>query len=196
MHKTLFLDRDGVINHIIRYETGWDSPQRPGDVKLVKGIEKIILWANENKIPVIEVSNQPGVAKGKMSQKTSDAIEKRIHHLLKEKCAIIDKVYICSHHPNAVVSKLKKNCNCRKPKPGLLLRAAKELKINLSKSIMLGDKASDMEAGAGAGCKTIILIHNEDVFEKVKESKKIKSDYKVISIKEAFQIIQKYFKSR
>jgi len=188
------MDRDGVINRMVLYKTSWDSPQKPKDVRLVPNIEKIISWANKNKIPVVEVSNQPGVAKGKMTQEVSDAIEARVHELLKEKGAVINKAYICPHHPNAVVLKLKRVCNCRKPKPGLILRAKKELHINLRNSIFLGDKASDAIAGRAAGVKTVVYLHHEDETKKILETQNNNSDYKVDSIKEAFQIIQNYFK--
>ncbi|MCX6705198.1 MAG: HAD family hydrolase [Candidatus Woesebacteria bacterium] len=195
MNKALFLDRDGVINKMVKYDNGWDSPQNPNGVKLVNGTEKIISWANKNNILVVEISNQPGVAKGKMTQTMSDDVEKQIHLLLKKRGAVIDKVYFCPHHPEAVIPEFKKVCNCRKPKPGLLLRATKELKIDLTKSIMLGDKAGDVEAGKKAGCKTIIFIHNEDAKNKVDESKKVKADYKISKISDAINLIREEFKS-
>ena len=195
MQKALFLDRDGVINRMVKYNYGWDSPQNPQDVALVNDIEKVISWANKKGIAVIEVSNQPGVAKGKMDQKTSDAIEKRVHRLLGDKGALIDKVYICPHHPEAVVPELKAVCDCRKPKPGLLIKAAKELKIDLGKSVFLGDKASDVQAGRGAGCKTIIFIHAEDAGDKVEEAKRAKADYRLFEIRKAIPIVEKMLKS-
>jgi D-glycero-D-manno-heptose 1,7-bisphosphate phosphatase len=193
MDKALFLDRDGVINHMVLYKTGWDSPQKPEDVALIAGIEKIISWANKNKISIIEVSNQPGVAKGKMSQKTSDAIENKVHQLLKENGTFINKVYICPHHPAAVIAKLRKKCNCRKPKPGLLLKAAKELGIDLTKSVFLGDKAADAIAGKKAGCKTIIYIHHHDSKNKVEEAKNADADFKVTKMPEVTQILRKLY---
>lgn len=170
MHKALFLDRDGVVNHLVLYKNGWDSPQKPQDVKLVKGIETVIAWANKNKILVVEVSNQPGVAKGKMSQKTSDEIEKRVHQLLKQNSASIDKVYICPHHPKGIIPSLTIDCDCRKPKTGLLFKAAEELKIDLKGSVLLGDKGSDVEAGKNVGCTTILYFHKEDSPEKVAQA--------------------------
>lgn len=192
----LFCDRDGVINRMVKYPDGWDSPQKPQDVRLVSGIEKVIMWANKNKILVVEVSNQPGVAKGKMDQKTSDAIEAKVHLLLGREGAVIDKTYICPHHPKAVVPGLKKLCDCRKPKPGLLLQAAHELGIDLAGSVILGDKASDVEAGRSVGCKTIIFIHNEDAQNKVAESKKAKADYKIAEVAETIPILTKLLRSK
>jgi len=194
MQRALFLDRDGVVNHLILYKDGWDSPQKPGDVKLIYGIEKIISRANQNNILVIEISNQPGVAKGKMDQKTSDEIERRVHQLLKQKGAVINKIYICPHHPKSLISKLSINCDCRKPKPGLILNASKELDINLNKSISLGDKASDVEAAKNAGVKSIIYLHNEDESRKNKGARSAKADFKVSSIEEILKILRDFFK--
>ena len=194
MNKALFIDRDGIINHLVKYNSGWDSPQKPQDVKLVDGIEKVIVWANKQKILVIEISNQHGVAKGKMSQKTSDNIEKRVHYLLKEKGVFIDKAYICPHHPEAVVPKLTKDCDCRKPKPGLILQAAKELGVNLSKSIFLGDNDSDVQAAKSARVKSIIYLHSENMPKKVKTAKLAKADFKVATIQETHQILKSFFK--
>lgn len=194
MSGALFLDRDGVINRMVKYNYGWDSPQKPQDIRLVEGIANVILSANKQKIPVIKVSNQPGVAKGKINQKTSDAIERKIQQLLKEKGVFIDKVYICPHHPDAVVPELKKVCYCRKPKPGLLLKAAEELKIDLRKSIFVGDKASDAEAGRSAGCKTMIFIHNEDKISKVRGSKIVKADFIATSTEEILETLTSFFK--
>jgi len=195
MQRVLFLDRDGVINRMVKYNYGWDSPQNPQDVALVNDIEKVISWANKKGIAVIEVSNQPGVAKGKMDQKTSGAIEKRVHRLLGDRGAFIDKVYICPHHPQAVVPQFRIDCDCRKPKPGLLIKAAEELKIDLAKSVFLGDKASDAEAGRNAGCKTIIFIYAHDTADKLQEAKRAKADYRLIQIKEAIPIVEKMFKT-
>lgn len=194
--KALFLDRDGVISRMVLYENGWDSAQKPGDVKLVTKIDKIISWANQNKLLVIEISNQPGVAKGKMSQKTSNAIEKRVHELLLQKNAYINRVFICPHHPSSIIPKFKINCDCRKPKPGLILKAAKEFRLNLNKSLFIGDKASDALAGKFAGLPTLLFLNNNDEEYKVYETRNSDSDYKADSIDKVFKIVKSYFKSR
>ncbi|HCS78971.1 TPA: HAD family hydrolase [Patescibacteria group bacterium] len=195
MNKALFLDRDGVMNRMVKYPSGWDSPQQPQDVRLVADIEKVISWANANSVLVIEVSNQPGVAKGKMSQETSDAIEEKIHSFLEEKAAIIDKTYICFHHPEAIVPELKKVCDCRKPKPGLLLQAAAEFKLDLENCVLLGDKGTDIETGKSTDCTTIIYIHTEDTTDKVEAATQAKADYTIKRISEVVPIINNLFRS-
>lgn len=190
---SLFIDRDGVINKLVEYGDDFDSPRTQNDVTLVDGISKIIKWANDSGILVVEISNQPGVAKGKMSKKTSDAIEQRVHKLLEARDAMFDKSYICPHHPEGVVPELSIECDCRKPKPGLLEKAAKELNIDLKKSIFLVDKATDVEAGRAVECKTIIFLHKDDMSEKVRAAEKANADYKVKKLEEVIPIIKEVF---
>lgn len=168
----------------------YDSPQKVDEVVLTVGIEKIIGWANNHDIKVIEITNQPSVAKGKMSLETSNEIEGKIDSLLNEKRMKIDKKYICYHHPKGVVSELTIKCECRKPKPGLLIQAAKELDIDLSKSVFLGDRDWDVLAGKSAGCKTILYLFKDDSLEKFKFAKESMADYKVWSLNEALVIIK------
>ncbi len=195
MKKALFIDRDGVINKMVKYGYGWDSPQKPQDVRLIAGIEKVISWAHQHTILVIEVSNQPGVAIGKMDQKTSVAIEDRIHLLLRQKGSAIDATYRCPHHPEAVVAKLKKICDCRKPKPGLLVQAAKDLGIDFSTSIFLGDKATDVQAAANVGVASLIYLHNWDEPAKNKDARRAHADFRASSMQGVLNIIKVFFTS-
>lgn len=192
--RALFIDRDGVINQMVKSKTeGFDSPQTIDVVRLVSGISKVISFCNKHKIPVIEISNQPGVAKGKMSLKQLEAIEKKVHDLLKKEKVFVDKVYRCLHNPNAIVSKYRIECNCRKPKPGLILKASSEMNIELDKSLLIGDNASDIKAGHLAGCKTILFIHENDTPEKVVEKKAYNTPLRTTSHKETLKIMTKFF---
>lgn len=177
--KALFIDRDGVICRMTKYPSGWDSPQNVDDVNLVKGIEKIILLAKNKGWLVVEISSQPGVAKGKQTQTLSNAIEAKVHELLAKKGADTDIAYTCPHHPRGVVQELAIECACRKPKPGLLLTAARNHNIDLAKSYFLGDKESDVQAAHLAGCKAILYLHEEDVPEKVAAAKNACADIKI-----------------
>ena len=187
--KALFLDRDGLICHIVEYINGFDGPQKVEDVKLIEGIENVIQLAKSKKWKVIEISNQPGVAKGKQTSQLAAAIEAKVHTLLKEANVSVDATYICQHAPHGVVKKLSIECDCRKPKPGLLLKAAYDYNIDLSASIFYGDKATDVQASIAAGCKSMILLHTEDVPEKVLEAQNAPADYKARNHKEAYAII-------
>lgn len=188
----IFIDRDGVIDQMVLYESGYDSAQSAADVKLVAGVAEVIAWANSRNLLVVEISNQPGVAKGKMSQETADEIEKRTHQLLAEGGGRVDKVYICPHHPRGVVPELTVECDCRKPKPGLILKAVQELAIDIPNSIFLGDKASDCEAARVAGCKSLVYIHEMDMPEKVAEAKKTAADYRAQSMGEVVKILKEW----
>ncbi len=185
--KVLFLDRDGIINKMVLQKSGvFDSPQNTREVELVPGISEVIGWLNKNKISVIEISNQPGVAKGKMNMETLEAIEKRVHDLLKEKKVCIDKTYRCFHDS-------KENCYCRKPNPGLLLQAVEDLDIDLLNSAILGDNTSDMEAGMKVGVKTIHYFHENDVSYKVELNRKYKADFRVYNHHEVIPVLIKLF---
>ena len=191
MKRALFLDRDGVINCVVKNEKGeYDSPQSVDQVSLVKGIENLIGWANANAVKVVEITNQPAVAKGKVSMEISNEIEEKIDKLLKDNSVRIDNKYICYHHPKGVVSELTTDCECRKPKPGLLIQAAKELDIDLNKSVFLGDRDWDVLAGKAAGCKTVLFLFKEDSPEKIKFAMESPADYKVWSLDEALTIIK------
>jgi D-glycero-D-manno-heptose 1,7-bisphosphate phosphatase len=195
MKKVLFLDRDGVINCVVKNKKGeYDSPQTVEQVILVRNIEKLIGWANISGIKVVEITNQPAVAKGKMTMETSNGIEDKIDNLLQEKNVRINNKYICYHHPKGVVPELTIDCECRKPKPGLLIQAAKELDIDLSNSVFLGDRDWDVLAGKAAGCKTILYLFRDDSPEKIKYAMESPADYKVWSLNEALKIIKSLFK--
>lgn len=191
----LFLDRDGTINKMVFYPqtNEYDSPQKPEDVKIINGIIQLIKWANQRNIPVLEVSNQPGKAQGKMTMESCQAIEQKVHKLLLENGAVIDKAYTCLHHPHGIVPELTTKCDCRKPKPGLLTQAAAEFKIDLASSVIIGDQASDIEAGRAVGCKTILLLHQENTSKKIQAANAAIADYKIESVSEAIPILEQLF---
>lgn len=157
--KAVFLDRDGVINELIRYpEHGIiDSPFTVEQFKLIKGAGKAIKKLQQEGYKVVLASNQPGIAKGHLSEETFREIEgKMIEELAKEGACLDDKKY-CLHHPEAKIEKYRVNCECRKPKPGMLLEAGREMGIDLSRSWMIGDGLTDIKTGKEAGCHTILI---------------------------------------
>jgi len=159
VNKAVFLDRDGVINELIYYpEHGIvDSPFSPNQFILLPKVAKTIVKFHELGFKVVVVSNQPSVAKGYLSKETFTKIRGKMNSELAKRGAFLDGEYYCFHHPEAKVKGLKANCKCRKPEPGLLLKAAEELDINLSLSWMIGDGLTDIMAGKGVGCRTILL---------------------------------------
>lgn len=157
--NAIFLDRDGVINELIYYkEQGIvDSLFTAEQFRLLPGVSEAIKKFHEMDYKVILISNQPGIAKGHLSEEAFEEIRQKMKNELAENGAFLDGEYYCLHHPKAKVEKFKANCNCRKPKPGSLLKAAEEMDINLSQSWMIGDGLTDIKAGKGAGTRTVLL---------------------------------------
>jgi D-glycero-D-manno-heptose 1,7-bisphosphate phosphatase len=157
--KAVFLDRDGVINELVYHQEQGiiDSPFTVSQLRLLPGVSKAIKRFHEEGYKVVVVSNQPGVAKGHFSQGTFEKIRKKLEAELAKEGTFLDAEYYCLHHPEAKVGHLKTDCECRKPKPGLLLKAAKDMNIELSQSWMIGDGLTDVKAGKGAETRTILL---------------------------------------
>lgn len=158
-NRAVFLDRDGVIN---RYsydaESGtFDSPAHPSAFQLLPGAGEAIAALNRFHAPVIVVSNQPGIAKGKFSTAQLDAINEEMRVQLASYGARLDGILYCRHHPEGILPAYATLCECRKPKPGLLLRAACERNIELSQSFFIGDGVPDILAGRAACVKTVLI---------------------------------------
>ncbi len=150
--SALFLDRDGVLIEEMEYLS---DPER---VKLIPGAAAAVLRANDAGWRVAVVSNQSGVARGLFPESALSLIHRVVAERLAEEAgAIIDGFYYCPHHPTAGQGNVRIDCDCRKPKPGMLMRAARELEIDLAKSWMIGDRLTDLQAGAAAGCRTILV---------------------------------------
>jgi D-glycero-D-manno-heptose 1,7-bisphosphate phosphatase len=155
----VFLDRDGVINRYA-YNAEWgtfDSPAHFESFELLPGAAEAIASLNRLNLPVIVVSNQPGIAKGKFTPWQLDAINEAMRVQLALSGARLDAVYYCRHHPEATVEAYRADCDCRKPKPGMLLRAARERGIDLNRSFLVGDGVPDILAGRAAGVTTLLL---------------------------------------
>ena len=158
--KAIFLDRDGTINKYVGFLKYID------DFELIPGVAETIKSINDLGYLVIVITNQPVVARGEVSFDELNSIHNKMETLLGNKGAYVDSIYYCPHHPDkgydGEIEELKIECECRKPKPGMILKAAKDYNIDLSKSWMIGDSRNDILAGKNAGCKTI-LISNEFV---------------------------------
>jgi D-glycero-D-manno-heptose 1,7-bisphosphate phosphatase len=158
-NRAVFLDRDGVIN---RYsydaESGtFDSPASPAAFKILPGVGEAIASLNREHVPVIVVSNQPGIAQGKFSTAQLDAVNEEMRVQLAAFGAHLDAALYCRHHPEGLLPGYATACECRKPKPGLLLRAASERNIDLAHSFFIGDGVPDILAGRAARVKTVLI---------------------------------------
>lgn len=187
--KAVFIDRDGVINEILFHrEMGViDTPFTVDQFKLKPGIGAFVRSVNRMGLKVIVISNQPGIAMRHFSLKTLAAIDRKMNQELAKSNAYLDGIYYCIHHPVKGIGPLKKNCSCRKPKPGLILRAARELNLDLKKSFMLGDSIFDVQAGRAAGCKTLLLAHLKCDLCHLMGQRGIKPDYLVKDLKSALK---------
>jgi D-glycero-D-manno-heptose 1,7-bisphosphate phosphatase len=157
MRRAVFLDRDGVINDMVPRPEGPDSPRSVSEFRLAPGAGIAIKSLNDLGLPVVVVSNQPGIAKGKLCASDLDAITELMRHQLSETLAVIDGLYYCLHHPEAVNVEYRVVCECRKPQPGLLTRAGQEMDLALKGSYMVGDQPRDMGAGKSVGCTTVFV---------------------------------------
>ncbi len=154
MNKAVFLDRDGVINreknYLFRIE---EFEFLPGVFESCKLLEKIGFL-------LVIITNQSGIGRGYYSEKEFHVLNSWMLNKFKDNDTEIKRVYFCPHHPLEAFGGYKIPCKCRKPNPGMVLRASHELNINLEKSIVIGDKETDIEAGKGAGVGLNILVRS------------------------------------
>ena len=168
--KAIFLDRDGTINKMVGFVT------KPEQFELIEGAAEAIKAINKSGYLAIVVTNQPVIARGDCTFEELQTIHDKMETELGKVGAFVDAIYICPHHTDKGFEgerpEYKCNCDCRKPKPGLLLQAAKDFNIDLSESYMIGDSHRDVEAGENAGVKKSIKVEENKkngVFECLKE---------------------------
>ena len=153
--KAVFLDRDGTVNVYKGFLKNIE------DFKLIEGVADAIKKINNSGYLCILITNQPVIARGEVTYEQLEQIHNKLETLLGLQGAYIDSIYYCPHHPDrgyaGEIPDLKIDCNCRKPKPGMLLKAAKDFNIDLTKSFMVGDSENDIKAGKLAGCKTVLV---------------------------------------
>ena len=152
----VFLDRDGVVNEEVNLLT------KPEQIKLIDGVAEGIKLLNKNEILTIIVTNQPVVARNLITEEQLKRINEELLNQLKKRGAHIDALYYCPHHPEknhleANNLRYRKECECRKPKTGMIKKATKRFKINTNDSYVIGDQTVDIQLGKNAGCKTILV---------------------------------------
>lgn len=157
--KAIFLDRDGTLNKYVGFLRNIDQ------FELIPGTEEAIRKINESGYLAIVVTNQPVIARGEVSLEELEEIHNKLETLLGLKGAYVDAIYYCPHHPHKGYKgerpEYKIECECRKPKPGMLLKAAEDFNIDLSRSWIVGDGKNDILAGIAAGCQTALVGCNE-----------------------------------
>jgi D-glycero-D-manno-heptose 1,7-bisphosphate phosphatase len=155
----VFLDRDGVLNELVRdpHSGNDESPLRVPDVRIVPGAAAALVELKASGFVLVCVTNQPAAAKARTSLGELEAIQRRVAELLAAEGARLDGWYACFHHPDGVLAELSGPCDCRKPAPGMLLEAARDLGLDTTRSWMFGDTDTDMQAGRAAGCRTGLI---------------------------------------
>jgi D-glycero-D-manno-heptose 1,7-bisphosphate phosphatase len=150
MHKAIFLDRDGVINASVVIDGKPHPPENLKQLQILPGVKGAVDLFKQNGFLCIIITNQPDVARGKLSLSTVEEMNDYLVTVLD-----LDDCFCCYHDD-------KDCCLCRKPKPGSILNAAQKYNINLNESYMVGDRWRDIEAGQNAGCRTIFIDYHYD----------------------------------
>jgi D-glycero-D-manno-heptose 1,7-bisphosphate phosphatase len=151
LRPALFLDRDGTLVEEVHHLS------RPEQIRLLPGASRAVRLANRRAVPVVVVTNQSAVARGLLTEEELGAVHEVLRTALVRDGARLDAIYYCPHHREAVIPAYAVDCDCRKPAPGLLLRAARDLGLNLSRGVMIGDRLLDIEAGRRAGCRGVLV---------------------------------------
>ena len=178
MKKAVFLDRDGVINRKApegHYVTRWE------EMEFLPGVHEAVRLFNQVGLSVVVVSNQRCVAKGLITTDELDSLHSRMRSEFEAAGARLDAIYYCPHE-------YEPPCACRKPQPGMLLDAAREHDIDLTRSWMIGDSGHDVEAGRAAGCRTIRLTEDESIVcdSDVGASSLLDAAHKILQIEVTF----------
>jgi D-glycero-D-manno-heptose 1,7-bisphosphate phosphatase len=148
----VFMDRDGCLIE----EAGYIN--HPSRVRMLPRSPAAVACLNRAGIAAVMATNQAGIARDYFSKETLEAVNAEVERQLDASGARLDALYVCTHHPTAGQPPFRLECECRKPKPGLLLRAAAEMGLDLSRSVMIGDKPSDIGAGQAAGVATVLVL--------------------------------------
>jgi D-glycero-D-manno-heptose 1,7-bisphosphate phosphatase len=181
--KAIFLDRDDTIIEDPGYINCAEQ------VKLVPAAAQALVELRKLGFKLIVVSNQSGIARGIIQEQAIGEIHDKLKQLLAEHNAYLDRIYYCPYHPDGAVQKFRKESDWRKPKPGMLLAASKEMKISLADSWMIGNGYSDIGAGKAAGCRTILIKSNVKPPEKKPGDPD--PDFEVINMREAVNVVKR-----
>jgi D-glycero-D-manno-heptose 1,7-bisphosphate phosphatase len=149
--RALFLDRDGTLVEPRHY------PSRPEELILYQGVAPDLRRLQAAGFRLVVITNQAGMARGYFSAADLERMHAHLRNELARCGVMLDAIYHCPHHPEGIVPELSRRCDCRKPQPGMLLRAASDLRLDLRRSWFVGDILDDVEAGNRAGCRTVLV---------------------------------------
>jgi D-glycero-D-manno-heptose 1,7-bisphosphate phosphatase len=159
LRRAVFVDRDGVLNALVPDPVSGlpESPLEPELVTLMPGAARALQRLHDRGYVLVGVSNQPAAAKGVVSLEQLCEVQARVLELLGREGAELERFELCFHHPHGVDPELSAICDCRKPRPGMVLGAARALTLDLPASWLVGDTDDDVAAGAAAGCRTVLV---------------------------------------
>ena len=181
-NKAIFLDRDDTLIE----DPGYIND--PDQVKLLEGVPEALNALRAMGYKLVVASNQSAVARGIVTEEVLGRIHKRLEQLLEEERTSLDGIYYCPYHPEGAIPKYRRDSDHRKPNPGMLLDAAKDMDIDLQQSWMVGNSPGDVEAGARAGCRTI-LLDSRGHEQKIRPGERA-PDYRAVNLKEVVNIIK------
>jgi D-glycero-D-manno-heptose 1,7-bisphosphate phosphatase len=152
LKRAVFLDRDGTLNHDVGYT------HKIEDLRLLDGVVEGLQLISEMGFSLIVTTNQAGIARGYFTEQQMHDFNRHLLEIFRFYSIIIDGIYFCPYHATAGIGSYKRESNWRKPQPGMILQAAKDRQIDLSRSYAIGDKKSDILAGQAAGCTSILVL--------------------------------------
>jgi D-glycero-D-manno-heptose 1,7-bisphosphate phosphatase len=181
MKPAVFLDRDGTINEQMGYINHIDR------FHLLEGVTDAIRRLNIAGIPVVVVTNQSGLARGYFPESLLQEVHQKMELLLADGNAHVDGIYVCPHHPEAREARFRIDCDCRKPKNGLFVRAAREMELDLANSYVVGDRWSDLKAAASCGARGILVLtgYGRGDYEYIGPRQQIQPHYVAENLQEA-----------
>ncbi|MBN1457214.1 MAG: HAD family hydrolase, partial [Sedimentisphaerales bacterium] len=182
--KAVFLDRDKTLIE----DPGYINS--PTQLKILPGVVDALKQLKKMGYMLVVVTNQSGVARGIIKIQILDEIHQKLTQLFAQKGVYIDRIYQCPYHPDGVIPEYRKESELRKPNPGMILKAAKEMDIDLSQSWMIGDSYRDIAAGKAANCRTILLNFGLD--QTYRKPQDPVPDKNAVNIKEAVNIIKMF----
>jgi D-glycero-D-manno-heptose 1,7-bisphosphate phosphatase len=181
MKPAVFLDRDGTINEQMGYINHIDR------FHLLEGVTDAIRRLNIAGIPVVVVTNQSGLARGYFPESLLQEVHQKMELLLADGNAHVDGIYVCPHHPEAREARFRIDCDCRKPKNGLFVRAAREMELDLANSYVVGDRWSDLKAAVSCGARGILVLtgYGRGDYEYIGPRQQIQPHYVAENLQEA-----------
>ena len=182
----VFFDRDGTLNEEVDFLTD------PGQLRLIAGAGDAVRAVNESGLPACVISNQSGIARGLISEADLVPIHEEFRAQLGARGARIDRIYYCPHHPTQGIDPYRVECECRKPRPGMLQQAARELELNLSRSYVIGDRIVDVQAAKNVGARGILVLTGYGITAMEEcRAQGVVPDYIAPSVREAVNYVLK-----